>query len=221
MKRVADLESKLERESMRAKKAEEKVDRLQCVEEELVQERAKTAEAEKQAKRTLKELASATRTEGNLYDDNHFREEVTSLRYSIDNWVRNQSWQVIDEQSPPDILKAYQFLKTTCPSSHDYITSSSSLRTVVHSHIWVVLGSQIFGRNVWAELGESKSVGPEGRNTSSNPFSAWQDYIGKAYIETLEAVCLIKVSSRKNYRCGPARRSLPRVASRQCSPDGN
>jgi hypothetical protein len=205
---------------MRAKKAEEKVDRLPCVEEQLAQERAKAAEAEKQAKRTLKELASVTRTEGNLYDDNHFREEVTSLRYSIDNWVRNQSWQVVDKQSPPDILKAYQFLKKTCPSSLDYIRSSSGLRALVHSHIWVVLGSQVFGRNVWAESRESKNVGPEGRNTTSNPFSAWQDYIGKAYMERIEAVCLTKVSPRKNYRHGPARRPLPRVASRQRSPDG-
>jgi hypothetical protein len=48
-KRVAELESKLERESMRVKKAEEKVDRLPCVEEQLAQERAKAAEAEKQS----------------------------------------------------------------------------------------------------------------------------------------------------------------------------
>jgi len=83
-----------------------------------------------------------------------------------------------------------------------------------------VLGSQVFGRNVWAESRESKSVGPEGRNATSNPFSAWQDYIGKAYTERIEAVCLTKVSPRKNYRRGPARRPLPRVASRQRSLDG-
>jgi hypothetical protein len=141
-------------------------------------------------------------------------------RYSIDNWVRNQSWQVVDEQSAPDILKAYQFLKTTRPSSLDYIRSSSGLRTLVHSHIWVVLGSQVFGRNVLTESGKIKSVEPGGRNATGNPFSVWQDYIGKAYAERLEAVCLIKVFSRKNYRCGLARRPLPRVASRQRSPDG-
>ena len=110
--------------------------------------------------------------------------------------------------------------KKTCPSSLDYIRSSSGLRALVHSHIWVVLGSQVFGRNVWAESRESKSVGPEGRNATSNPFSAWQDYIGKAYTERIEAVCLTKVSPRKNYRRGPARRPLPRVASRQRSLDG-
>lgn len=189
--KVAELERELNREKTRVREVEEKANHLLHVEEELRQERAKVTEAEKQAKRTLKELAFVTRTEGNLYDDNHFLDEVKGLRYSIDNWVRNQSWRVVGEQSQSTNLKSYQFLKTTCRYYLDYIESPSELRTLVHSYIWHVLGSQVFGANVWAESGEYID-GPDGRNTS-NPLSSWQAHIGTNYLNRLETIYLTKV----------------------------
>ena len=177
---VEELKTEIE---TRAKEADEKANSLVSIEEELQGERAKVEEAEKQRRKTLNELAAAIRTEGNLYDDNHFRGEVETLRRSIDNsWVRNQIWRVVDEQNPSPNFKPYQFLKEVCHNYHEYIYNPIALRTLVHAFVWDVLGREVFGQNIWAQ--SSKELpGPDGQGSTRNPFSAWQAHIGMFLFE--------------------------------------
>jgi hypothetical protein len=58
---------------------------LSRIKTDLEQEKIKCADAERNRRRISTKLALATRTEGNVYDDNHFKEEIETLRYKVYN----------------------------------------------------------------------------------------------------------------------------------------
>jgi len=192
-KDVRKLQLELDKFKVRAKEAEEKANFLVSIEQELREERAKVVEAEKKERTTLKELAAATRTEGNLYDDNHFRGEVENLRYSIDkSWVRNQSWRIIGVETASPNLAPYRFLEDICHDYHDYLYNQTALCTLVQAFIWDVLGRDVFGQNIWAQSGKELPA-PDGQRGTRNPLSAWQAHISKFSSEELEIMYLTQL----------------------------
>jgi len=167
--------------------ATEEVTRVKA---ELEQEKIKCADAERNRRRISTKLAQATRTEGNMYDDNHFKEEIETLRYKVYNWSRNQSWKVVNLDGNVSRSKLnslshdYHFMRSTCPQYLEYVTSKQGLDLLVEAHIWQWLAGKVFRQKLWSISGISESKRPSKK--SRNVFSEWEAHIGNDYHEMFQ-----------------------------------
>jgi hypothetical protein len=163
---------------------------LSRIKTDLEQEKIKCADAERNRRRISKKLALATRTEGNMYDDNHFKEEMETLRYKVYNWSRNQSWKVVNLDGNVSRSKLislshdYHFMRPTCPRYQEYVTSKQGIDLLVEAHIWQCLAGKVFRQNLWSICGIGESKGPSRR--SRNIFSEWEAHIGTYSHQTFQ-----------------------------------
>ncbi|CZR68364.1 uncharacterized protein PAC_18263 [Phialocephala subalpina] len=149
--------------------------KLSQAEKECAEQKTRAIEAEKRARRTIKELALAARVEPNIFDDAHFEDEVKKLRFDVFNWARNQDWRLADDRETFTACKRrYYFLKTTCPQYMDYVADIWSLADLIEAYIWRFFVRRIFRRNVWMQ---EEIPGEGGRVT--NQYEDFKKYLEK------------------------------------------
>jgi hypothetical protein len=146
------------------------------LESELQEEKIRYAEAEKARKQAVHAQALLTRTEPNIFDDEHFREQVENLQFKVGHWVRNQEWKILGYRSQREAQEKFGFLGHTCPQYPDYFTSKRGMELLVEAHVWQFLGTEIFERDVWAMAEEEHALSPQ--SDSVNPFAEWKKYLG-------------------------------------------
>lgn len=127
----------------RCRQLEKDLARLQA---ELEQEKANSAETEKAKKRALKSLALMTKIDPYHFDDEHFKNNIETLRYRVAHWVRNQSWRLGSDK--------YKFLKGVSEHYKNYVNSRRGLESILQAHIWRFFLREIFGQDVWGNVKE-------------------------------------------------------------------
>jgi hypothetical protein len=146
----------------------------------LEQAELKASEANKKAKKTLNELARVTVVEGNMYDDNHFKELVLRLRSDIRNWAKNQDWQVPHASVFWSSTRkdAWKNLGNASKYYEEYLASTAGIELLVEAYIWRYLVGSVFAKYVWAEAQETTRY-PGPYQKSRTPIANLSSHFGK------------------------------------------
>jgi hypothetical protein len=152
-------QERLEEQERKLALAQAEVSRMQ---DELEDEKKKSAEAENAKNKAIRNLAQASvKADPYKYDDVFFKREFKKFRYEVSHWVRNQKWQLARNRSIPEHFK---LLKTTTPYYVDYIYSEKGMQLLVEARIWQYLTADVFDKDLWVDGGiEEKEIDKIGR----------------------------------------------------------
>lgn len=160
-----------------SKRSSAEVELTACTEEiarlkrEVENEKRRSKQAERDKHTTLRKMAEMTKTEGNLYDDSHFCEEVEQLRSTLYDWIQLHDWHVASPLNEAHIPFQVTF-QDTCKEYEEYASSEAGVALLAEAYMWEFAVDEIFGQYLWAEH-EDKQRGKFLR--------AWKDYIGRNF----------------------------------------
>jgi hypothetical protein len=156
---------------------------LSRMRDELEGEKIKSAEAEKVKNKAIRNLAHASaKADAYQHDDDYFKMRFETFRYTIEHWVRNQTWQLARNRSIP---KNFNLLEDTTPYPVFYTSSQSGMQLLIDARIWQYLTEFVFGRDLWADGGNDDVHIKKNRRA----YGTFKDILGRQtpeYLKTMD-----------------------------------